>query len=350
MSTPDIQALLAPVDGDAPCGPDLEYDSAFLALERKAAVRAEQVVGDSVIEAEEPDWPAIETMALALFPRTLDLRVAMRLCAAWTRMRGVPGWADGLALARGLVETYWDSVHPQLDAEDDDDPTARVNAVVGLSDPLGMLGMLRTTAFVQSPRLGRYSLRDLRLATGVLTAADGTATPSLAEIEACCLDCAQDDLEATLQGLRQAMQDARAIDEGFTSRIGTLAPDFRLLLADLRELEGFVARQWALRTGQGEGEGAAVDAAAEDAGNPAGGGGGQAVASGRIAGPADVQRRLDEICDYYARSEPSSPVPLLLRRARRLVGCNFIDLLRDLAPGGMEELERVSGRLDSEES
>jgi type VI secretion system protein ImpA len=54
-------------------------------------------------------------------------------------------------------------------------------------------------------------------------------------------------------------------------------------------------------------------------------------------------RRIDEICDYYARSEPSSPVPLLLRRAQRLVGKNFLDLLRDLAPGGVNEMEVISG-------
>jgi type VI secretion system protein ImpA len=54
-------------------------------------------------------------------------------------------------------------------------------------------------------------------------------------------------------------------------------------------------------------------------------------------------RRLDEVCDYYARCEPSSPVPLLLRRAQRLVGKTFLDLLRDLAPGGVSEMEVISG-------
>jgi type VI secretion system protein ImpA len=39
-------------------------------------------------------------------------------------------------------------------------------------------------------------------------------------------------------------------------------------------------------------------------------------------------------------------VPLLLRRAQRLVGLDFMDLLKDLAPGGVSELRVVSGSSD----
>jgi type VI secretion system protein ImpA len=52
---------------------------------------------------------------------------------------------------------------------------------------------------------------------------------------------------------------------------------------------------------------------------------------------------LDEICAWYARNEPSSPVPPLLRRASRLVGLSFTELLRTLAPGGLSEFQQLSG-------
>lgn len=68
--------------------------------------------------------------------------------------------------------------------------------------------------------------------------------------------------------------------------------------------------------------------------------------NGDIAGPDDVKRRLEEICAYYARHEPSSPVPMLLRRAQRLVGCDFLALMKELAPGGIDELQRVTGPLE----
>ena len=50
---------------------------------------------------------------------------------------------------------------------------------------------------------------------------------------------------------------------------------------------------------------------------------------------------------YYERHEPSSPVPLLLKRAKRLVAKDFMEILRDLAPDGVDQAERISGPSDS---
>ncbi|MCD9032419.1 type VI secretion system protein TssA [Luteimonas sp. Y-2-2-4F] len=339
----DIAALAAPLDDAAPAGPDLEYDADFLALERAAAPREERVFGDSVAAAEEPDWDKVELSALALFERTRDLRVAVNLCTAWLRLRGLPGWCDGLALVRALLEALWTPVHPQLDAEDDDDPTARVNALMPLADPRGALGYLRTAPFVQSPRLGPYSLRDLRIAAGTLKPADaeGAETPSTSEIEACCLDCPEERLAASVQAAHEALAHARAIDGLLGERLSTRAPELKPLLADLHELDRFLQAQWRVRPGAADD---AADAGDGDEAANAGGGAGPAVqAPGRIAGPADVVKRIDELCEYYARQEPSSPVPILLRRAQRLVGRGFEDLLRDLAPGGLGELQQIAG-------
>jgi type VI secretion system protein ImpA len=55
---------------------------------------------------------------------------------------------------------------------------------------------------------------------------------------------------------------------------------------------------------------------------------------------------LDQILDYYRQREPSSPVPLLLQRARRLVPMSFVEAMRELAPSGVEELARVAGQLE----
>jgi len=58
----------------------------------------------------------------------------------------------------------------------------------------------------------------------------------------------------------------------------------------------------------------------------------------------DVLAMLDKICSYYERNEPSSPVPLLMQRARRLVTMNFVDLIRDLADKGMPQIEAIAGK------
>lgn len=339
----ELQTLWSDLSEQAPSGQDLEYDAEFLALERAAASRGERVVGDSVIAAEAPDWERVRDLALALQQRTRDLRVAVHLTRAWTCLQGLEGWGDGLALLRGLLEQQWASVHPQLDAEDDDDPTARVNALLALADPQDALALLRGASFVRSPRLGRFSLRDLRMADGTLKPSqEGDAVPTRVEIEACCLDCPVEELEATAATVRRALEDARAIDALLGERLGAAGPDLKALLGDLGELDRFVQSQWQARGGQGDALAGAAAGTAAAGGTPAA----SAATAGQIAGPEDVRRRLDEICDYYARHEPSSPLPLLLKRARRLVGCDFMVLLRDLAPSGVDELERVAGRSD----
>jgi type VI secretion system protein ImpA len=259
------------------------------------------------------------------------------------RTAGLPGWSAGLQLVRSLLEHFWDGVHPQLDAEDDNDPTARVNAVAAIADLQGALRFFRTTPFVQSPRMGRFSLRDLRIANGTLKVSaneeDGTELPSLSQIEACCMDCAEEQLAENTAAIHAAFEHVKAIDTIFNDHVGTAGPELKPLLSDVFELKKFLESQLAKRvpqaveaSGDGEAESSSGSAA------PA-----QPVASGRIETPQDVIRKLDEICDYYARCEPSSPIPLLLRRAQRLVGLSFVDLMKDLAPGGMSELQVISG-------
>src|SRR5262249_22976021 len=71
---------------------------------------------------------------------------------------------------------------------------------------------------------------------------------------------------------------------------------------------------------------------------------------GRIAGGVgavqsgqDVLRALEMICEYYRRTEPSSPVPLLLRRAQRLVDKDFMQILNELTPEAIRSLKVIVG-------
>jgi type VI secretion system protein ImpA len=64
---------------------------------------------------------------------------------------------------------------------------------------------------------------------------------------------------------------------------------------------------------------------------------------GEIRSRDDVIRVLDRICEYYERHEPSSPLPMLLRRAKRLATMSFLDILRELAPDGVAQAEALGG-------
>jgi type VI secretion system protein ImpA len=80
------------------------------------------------------------------------------------------------------------------------------------------------------------------------------------------------------------------------------------------------------------------DATVADAGPQA-----QTPVPGVITSREDVVRLLDRMCEYYERSEPSSPIPLLLRRCKRLVSANFLDIVRDVASNAVDQVETLCG-------
>ncbi len=66
-------------------------------------------------------------------------------------------------------------------------------------------------------------------------------------------------------------------------------------------------------------------------------------APGAIANRQDVLKTLDAICKYYAEYEPSSPVPVLLQRAKFLVTADFAAIVQNLLPDALSQLEVFKG-------
>ena len=88
----------------------------------------------------------------------------------------------------------------------------------------------------------------------------------------------------------------------------------------------------------------AMDAAPEQSHAPAAAPNG--AASGSIASRNDVIRHLDLIIEFYERTEPSSPIPHLAHRMRRMVPMDFIQLMEEIAPSGMKEFKNATGVTD----
>ena len=165
----DAGTLLEVVSEDSPAGPNLEFDPDFGALERAAQGKPEQQYGGTIIPAEEPDWKEVESQAGALLERTRDLRVlaatGRRRDCIFPACRRI---AEVVSMTRQLLETRWDEIHPQLDPEEDNDPTLRANALLRLAHPGDVLRCLRTLPLARSPRVGQYSWRDVGIATGTI--------------------------------------------------------------------------------------------------------------------------------------------------------------------------------------
>jgi type VI secretion system protein ImpA len=91
----------------------------------------------------------------------------------------------------------------------------------------------------------------------------------------------------------------------------------------------------------------AVHPAAEpaDAGG-AGEAGGGVMAVGAIKSRQDAIRALDAAAEFFRRNEPSSPVPLLVDRAKRLVAKDFLEVLADVAPEALPSARAAGGIRD----
>jgi type VI secretion system protein ImpA len=339
----DVTALLAPIDGGSPCGEDVAYDPAFIELETLARGKAESQVGEAIIASEEPDYPEVVRVASEILGRAKDIRVAVILARAALRLDGPVAFARVLAYVRGCLETYWEQVHPLLDADDDNDPTMRVNAAFGLAGAETVLKALRIAPLTDSRANGRFSLRDILVANGEMAPPAGEKAPDAAKIAAAFKDTAPERSTALRAALREAREHVKAIDAVFAARIGAGGPDLSALDRLLHQTGQAMDRY----LGTAAAEEAPAAAAGDEA--PAGGGSApRAAAAGQggtaaIHGPNDVVRTLDRIVDYYERNEPSSPIPLLMKRARRLVNADFTTIIKDMAKGGLNQVQTIAG-------
>ncbi|HZN47099.1 MAG TPA: type VI secretion system protein TssA, partial [Ramlibacter sp.] len=231
MTTLELEPLLSPLAADAPCGADLEYDPAFLALQAAAAGKPEQQYGDTVIAAQDPDWESVNDQARQLALRTRDLRVAVWLVRSGARLTGLSGAVRGLQLVQALVERHWDHLHPQLDASDHNDPTARVNALQPLLHANAGLADLRAASL--TGRRGGLTVRDLELALGHAEPLAGETVSTeegvLKGVAAAIAESA--DLAALMQaGLAAAQGLADSLDQRLASTQGLDFGPLRKLL------------------------------------------------------------------------------------------------------------------------
>lgn len=338
-----LRSLLRNFGDDGPSGENLEYDQAFIEMELASQPGEERQMGDEVIAAEEPDYREVAEKAVAVLERSHDLRAAVTLALARLRLKGLPGFAEVTDYMRGCLEDYWDSCHPQLDADDDDDPTMRVNAVRALADADGVLRALRLAPLTSSRTFGSFSLRDIAIASGEIPAPEGmNPVPTASAIAAAFQDSDAEQLQAVRDAVRASSEAVDAIAAKFDEMVPGLGPDLDPLKKALRQAGKRLAES--LELGESAEEDVEPETPAERPvarPTPASGG-----AIGGINNPNDVINALDRIMEYYARCEPSSPIPILLTRARRLVNADFMTIVKDMAPSGVENVNLIGGLSD----
>ncbi|WP_024619033.1 type VI secretion system protein TssA [Pseudomonas kilonensis] len=340
----DVPLLLAAVSATSPCGEDLEYDADFLRLERDSRGQPERSMGDSILPAEPPEWRSIQQQSLDLLQRSKDLRITHFLLQSSLALEGLPGMARVLTLISELLKQYWAELHPRLDADDDNDPTVRINALAGLTSDI-TIRLLRESILARSRTFGTVSLRAAANASGLQSFPDENLGAE--QLAGALLDSDPEQLEITRAALLEARSAAEAIEQQVSDQVGSaqgvdLGPLKQPLKMALQILGQFAPQS---------GDSALSDPVSDDSAAPTEYASAPSTprntststVSGEINNRDDVLRSLDRILAYYTRHEPSSPLPVLLNRAKNLVHADFAAIVRNLIPDGMSQFENLRG-------
>ena len=376
----NIEAFIAPLEAENSSGNELRNDARFHALERRLEpasrearmkTQAESGSGDTTI-----DWTSIVDDARSLAASGRDLRLLVIVSRALTNETGFDGMSKGITLLTRSIVHFWDNLHPVLRPDPSAQQAAlrRINALRQLENQEnGLLGDLEFNTMLRPRGLGLVSGGDLAAAAlghGAFMneVPKGLGEKERAEIVAkhearvnrvgmCCRAMLAEQpgvieaMLATLVDAQSALDDLEAALDlrVFENNVGVRFGKLTQFLARISQ-----TLTVALISGRKAEESGMPDTLPR-ASAPLSTTTSAAVASSgiateipvRIASRGDVERCLDLIIEFYERTEPSSPIPHLARRMRKMVPMNFIQLMEEVAPAGIKEFRSIAGMFDA---
>lgn len=377
----DLESLLAPLAGEQPSGVELRNDARFHSIERllEPAARQHRVRPDgSINESATPvDWASVLSQGQELAADGRDLRLLVILVRGLYATEGFKGLSQGIGLLQRSVADYWADLHPRL--RDRDDPQmaamARSNALRQLdNDDNGLLGDLRYGVAFSPRGIGPVTFDDVagiplsdfdvqaRMASGLskeekdakLARHRERANRARAACRAMAAEQGDEvaamvaEIGACLAGI-DALRAIFAEKAGLDGASGLSLKELSDLLASCRKsLETAIAETDAAATGPDPAASPDSGAAAAVAPSPQSAPSavvmnGAAGKPGEINSRGDVEIALDRIVAFYERTEPSSPIPHVARRLRRMVAMDFLQLMNEIAPSGLKEFRNIAG-------
>ncbi|RUW89340.1 type VI secretion system protein TssA [Mesorhizobium sp. M7A.F.Ca.US.010.02.1.1] len=375
----DVALWLTPLDGENPSGEDLRNDPAFHELERRTEPEV-KVVHDGnnkpTSQSTIPvDWSAVLAKATELRAHGRDLRLLVIVTRALANEDGLAGLAQGLTLIAQTFDQHWETMHPALrpNASPREAALRRINALLDLQNGQdGLLANLRQMIFFTPRSIGPISGRDLEqaalddrvmlqeAASGLNTAEKATLVSAhgqlLNRVRAGCaaqMDQANAEMVSLVADARAAIAALDAVETALNARLdggGAPVPDLKRFLQRLLTTLERNSAAGAVLNGT-----AKPVTPAEPAATARNGHGADTMAivasyadastglPDRISSRDDVVKCLDLVVAFYDRTEPSSPIPHLARRVRRMVHMDFVELMEDLAPSGLKEFRLLAG-------
>lgn len=172
--TLDVDALLMAIPGSQPAGASLRHTPTYdkIRAARKAADdkhygRSAHSDSDDKLSPDERAaaarqlWLTLQGLLIdVLTSQSKDLQLAVWLLESETYLNGFVGADNALVLIRRLLETYWDTIYPAI--QEDDEPLAlRVGVMEWINERLpGILEGIPLSSGVQKYSLAHYELAE----------------------------------------------------------------------------------------------------------------------------------------------------------------------------------------------
>ncbi len=338
-----FEVLTAPLPEPDACGPDLDSEGDpdymnFMATGEgllPATFYSEQ--DGRPFDRTQIDFAAQFAKIAALNARTRDLRLIVLLAKFYILDKNLPGFMTAIEALAVLLERAWESVHPH---GENGDFLLRMVAVQSLDDMTPVILPLTYAPLFEHKRFGSLSYRMHLLATGAAAAREGEDKPDATLVRrAFEEDLDLDTLINRRNGFRSMARALARIKAAFVEHVGLVeAVDFPRLAPLVEAIRALLDSYVVLRN---PAAGDAPPAAAADLGDETAA---PSAAQGNVVRFSDAAAALDAVAAYYARFEPSNPALLLVRQAAQLIGKSFLDVIRVLVPGHVEEAALQIGR------
>ena len=321
--------LLNPIAGPNPGGADLRYDPLYDRIKEARREDDDAPQGEWQHTRKVADWPqVIKLTSDAVATKSKDIQLAAWLAEAMLRREGFGGFRATVDAIRGLVDTFWDHLHPEAE---DGDLELRAAPLEWMGTRLDL-----PVRFVPLNRAGHnHIVYTEARAIGSEADAEGDSSkqekralaieagkPTIEEFEKSFADTPKafyKQLAADLDGTLASLQ---ALDELGREKFADAAPGYRRLREALEEIQR-AARQLLARKLELEPD--PVEAVAADA-TPAAHAGGAASPGAGASGSmlaaepvdrADATARVISAARFLRRSEPHNPASYLMLRALR---------------------------------
>ena len=329
MSLP-LERFLSRVSDEAPCG-----ENAFDHLDLGGILGAsmQSITGgtdEGMVEGgrapeERGDWNGLLSEVGGYFTRTKHLGLANYALFAGIHLFGLRGLAEGITLHTQLLKLYWDNLHPVIENGDDDE---RIGLLEQIESDV-VLSCLNQTIIAKGRLAGTYTLKDAISSSGGGEPQAGLVEASINET----LRETPDFYDRILGELDEIEVQLGFLIELIRERMGKDLP-FSKLRQRLTILRGVVAKVAGVSVAE---SGSAADTGAKTP--PAGSG----PVGGEIRNRADVVEVLAALIRFYQRTEPTSPVPYLLSRVKRVVQMDFMEIVSEFGLTASPSIDEVFG-------